>query len=96
MNIHQIPNIFQSKVRLAVISSLITGEKTFTELKELTHTTDGNLSVSISKLEEAGYITIEKTFFQKKPRTTYTLTDLGRAKFIEYVELLESIISGNK
>ncbi len=94
MNINQIPDVFQSKVRLAIISSLITGEKTFTEIKSLTNTTDGNLSVNISKLEEAGYITVEKTFFQKKPRTTYTLTDLGWLKFKEYVELLESIIKG--
>lgn len=70
----------------------MTGEKTFTELKEITGATDGNLSIHSSKLEESGYIEIYKDFFNKKPRTRYNLTAKGKEDFTNYVNALDNIL----
>lgn len=96
MDINSIPESFQSKIRLAIISSLVTGEKTFNQLKEITQATDGNLSIHLTKLEENGIIVIKKEFFQKKPRTTYFITEKGRKQLEEYVVLLENILNQAK
>lgn len=98
MEINSIPDIFQSKLRIAIIAGLMTGEKTFTELKEITGATDGNLSVQISKMEDSGYIEVYKDFFNKKPRTRYNLTEKGKSEFIDYVNTLDNILKkyGNK
>lgn len=92
MDVNSIPDIFQSKLRISIVASLITGEKTFKEMKELTGATDGNLSVQFSKLEESEYIIIKKDFFNNKPRSTYSLTEKGRKEFVDYVNLLENMI----
>lgn len=92
MKINEIPDIFQSKIRLAIMTSLIDGKKDFKQLKELTEATDGNLSTHLSKLEKDGYISSEKTFIQRKPRSTYALTATGRRRFEEYVELLSRLL----
>jgi DNA-binding MarR family transcriptional regulator len=92
------PRIFQSKVRLGIVAALISKEKTFNEIKEILDVTDGNLSSHLSKLEEAGYITVQREFVDKKPQSTYRLTDKGIKEFKEYVLLLEGIMDdvGNK
>lgn len=95
MDANSIPDIFQSKLRIAVVACLMTGEKTFKEVKELTNSSDGNLSVHISKLEEAGYLSISKDFFNNKPRTRYTLTEKGKKAFVDYVNILDNIIKQN-
>jgi DNA-binding HxlR family transcriptional regulator len=92
LDIYSIPEVFESRIRLAVLSALITGEKNFNELKELTKATDGNLSVHLAKLEAADYIISKKEFIGKKPRTTYGLTDAGREGFLGYVKLLEETL----
>lgn len=93
MDIFSIPQVFESRVRLAIISALITGEKNFKEIKEITKGTDGNLSVHLSKLENIEYITSKKEFVGKKPRTTYTLTEDGRQGLENYVKLLEKTLN---
>ena len=95
VDVNSIPDIFQSKLRIAVVSCLMTGEKTFKEVRELTNSTDGNLSVQISKLEEAGYLSINKDFFNNKPRTRYNLTEKGKKAFVDYVNVLDNIIKQN-
>ena len=92
VDIHSIPEAFQSKIRLAIIASLVSGEKTFTEIKAVTKATDGNISVHLSKLEEIEYISVKKEFVGKKPCTTYSLTDIGFKEFQAYVKLLEQIL----
>ncbi|HEX3012029.1 MAG TPA: transcriptional regulator [Syntrophomonadaceae bacterium] len=92
MDINSIPDIFQSKLRIAIVSCLMTGEKAFKEVKEITGATDGNLSVQISKMEESGYVKIHKDFFNNKPRTRYNLTAKGKAEFIDYVNALDKVI----
>ena len=95
MEMHNIPEMFQSKLRLMIVSGLIKQPLSFTALKQLTGATDGNLSVQISKLTEAGYVIVRKEFSGKKPLTTSELTQFGRDSFRQYVELLNSILAGN-
>ena len=85
--------LLHSQIRLAVISTLV-GVKSaeFTYLKEVTGATAGNLSVQLSKLEEAGYIEIEKSFRNKRPLTTCKITTTGVAAFEKYVENLKKYI----
>ena len=67
--------VLTSRVRLAILSALVNlDEAEFVQLKELLDVTQGNLSVHASKLEEAGYLRIDKRFVEKKPLTTFVLT----------------------
>ena len=79
--------------RLAILSVLITVEEAnFTFLKEAIGTTDGNLSVHLTKLEAHDLITIQKSFLGKKPLTTCAITQKGRKAFTEYLEQMEQIL----
>lgn len=93
MELHNIPDVFQSKLRLMIISALITGQKTFKEIKEITGATDGNISVQITNLEKAGYIIVSKTYNGRKPQTTLSITEEGKKAFIEYVNMLNTLIN---
>lgn len=85
--------LLHSELRLAVMSVLVgTDEADFVYLRQQTGATAGNLSVQLDKLAAAGYITVEKGFQGKKPRTTCRITDAGRAAFTTYVEALRSYI----
>jgi DNA-binding MarR family transcriptional regulator len=85
--------VIHSQVRLAVISILISVKQAeFNYLKKTADTTDGNLSTHLAKLEEAGYISIAKSFRGKKPLTTCALTAKGRAAFAAYLKALESYL----
>ncbi len=86
------PEVFSNKLRLSVISALVTGEKDFTELKKYTEATSGNLGAQLSKLEEWGYVSCKKEFVNKKPKSTYKLTEAGITNFREYVEMLENVL----
>lgn len=92
MDINSIPDIFQSKLRIAIISTLMTGTKTFKEIKDLTGATDGNISTHMTKLKDAGYVEIVKDFYKNKPRTRYSVTELGITEFKAYVNRLEEIV----
>lgn len=92
MEISSIPEIFGNKLRLSVISALVTGEKSFSELKKYTDATPGNLGAQLLKLEEWGYISCKKEFVGKKPQSSYRLTETGISNFKEYVEMLEKVL----
>lgn len=92
MELMQIPEAFQSRLRLMIISALTMGRKSFTELKNITGATDGNLSVQITKLEQWEYLTVEKVFVQRKPVTTCELTEKGLQDFKAYVQMLNQIV----
>ena len=83
-------------VRLRVMAALVTldagNEVDFTYLRNLLEVTDGNLGAHLRKLEEAGYIVVNKTFVGRKPRTYVSATDTGRKIFQEHVAALESIL----
>lgn len=93
MTINDIPEIFQSNVRLAIVTALISGEKNFKSLKEIREATAGNLLIHLQKLEEKSYILSSKKFICRKPSTTYALTETGRKEFRGYVEMLYSALS---
>ncbi|MCD7816745.1 MAG: transcriptional regulator [Bacteroides sp.] len=87
--------LLQSQLRLSIMSLLLSVEEAeFVYLKEKTQATAGNLSVQLDKLNEAGYISIEKSFVGKKPRTVCRLTSVGRDAMAEYVEALKSYFIG--
>ena len=83
--------LLHSQLRLAVMSLLLGVEEAdFVFLKEKTGATAGNLSVQIDKLNEAGYIEVEKTFQGKMPRTVCRITPKGIEAFDEYVKALQT------
>lgn len=85
--------LLHSELRLAVMSILLSVESAdFVYLREQTGATAGNLSVQIDKLQKAGYITVEKGFKGKMPRTTCAITPQGVEAFEEYVTALRSYI----
>ncbi|CDD51858.1 winged helix-turn-helix domain-containing protein [Bacteroides mediterraneensis] len=87
--------LLHSQLRLAVMSILLSVEEAeFVYLKEQTQATAGNLSVQLDKLNEAGYIEIEKSFAGKKPRTVCRMTAKGREAMAEYVEALREYFPG--
>ena len=93
-NIEAIDDIIHGRLRLGVMAFLSTaGSADFPLLKSRLQATDGNLSVQLRKLEEAGYVLIEKAFVGKKPQTTVTLTDTGRAAYIGYLDAMRRLIS---
>lgn len=85
--------LLHSELRLAVMSLLVELEEAdFVYLRETTHATAGNLSVQLDKLSEAGYISVEKTFEGKKPRTICRITPVGFQAFENYVDALKSYL----
>ncbi|HMG92024.1 MAG TPA: transcriptional regulator [Chryseolinea sp.] len=86
--------LLHSQLRLAVTSLLLSVDAAeFTFIKEKTNSTAGNLSVQIDKLQEAGYISVEKSFRGKKPVTTCKITRKGIKAFEEYVNNLKQYIN---
>jgi len=83
-------------VRLRVMAALVTlepgNEVDFTYLRDLLEVTDGNLGAHLRKLEEAGYIAVNKIFVERKPRTYVSVTAQGRRIFQEHVAALEAIL----
>jgi DNA-binding MarR family transcriptional regulator len=83
-------------VRLRIMAALVAleagNEVDFTYLRELLQVTDGNLGAHLRKLEEAGYITVNKTFVERKPRTFLSASTEGRRVFREHVSALEAIL----
>lgn len=89
----KLDDLIHSRIRLAVIALLITvDEAEFVFLKEKVNATDGNLSVHLKKLEDAGYIAVKKEFINRKPRTMYSLTKTGKKAFEAYLDNLEKMI----
>jgi DNA-binding HxlR family transcriptional regulator len=89
--------LIHERLRLGIVSALAVNERlTFNDLKRLLHTTDGNLSVHARKLEDAEYISCEKTFDRRVPRTEYRLTAAGRRALEKYLAHMEAIIKAVK
>lgn len=88
--------LLHSQLRLAVMSILMSVEEAdFVYLREKTEATAGNLSVQLDKLARAEYITVEKGFAGRKPRTVCRVTDKGRRAFEDYVDTLRSYLNLN-
>ncbi len=85
--------LIHEPLRLGIVSAVAANETlTFTELREMTRATDGNLSVHARKLESAGYLACKKTFQGRTPRTQFRLTAKGRRALERYLDHLESLI----
>lgn len=93
-DIDRIDEVIHGRLRLGIMAFLSTAESAdFGALKARLQATDGNLSVHLRKLEEAGYVAIDKQFVAKKPLTTVTLTDAGRAAFIGYLDAMARLVN---
>jgi DNA-binding transcriptional ArsR family regulator len=89
----ELDRLIHERLRLGIVSALAgNASLTFNELKEILKTTDGNLSVHARKLEDAKYITCEKSFEGRTPKTEFRLTDAGRRALTRYLDHMESII----
>src|SRR5215210_5240680 len=89
--------VIHERMRLGIISALAANEKlSFTELKNLLATTDGNISVHARKLEEAGYLTCEKSFKGRVPLTEYRITNDGSEALNRYLNHMETLINAMK
>jgi DNA-binding MarR family transcriptional regulator len=92
----ELNELIHQTVRLRIMAALVTlepnDEVDFTYLRDLLEVTDGNLGAHLRKLEDAGYITINKTFVERKPRSFISATPEGRRVFQEHVAALEEIL----
>ena len=94
-DIDQIDEVIHGRVRLGVMAHLASAEVAdFGELRARLQCTDGNLSVHLRKLEEAGYVGIDKSFVGRKPLTRVRLTGAGRAAFLRYLDTLSRLVEG--
>ena len=85
--------LLHSQLRLAIISMLVNSEQVeFTHIKEVTQAAAGNISIQIKKLQEAGYIVVEKTFKNNYPKTMLSITEKGLLAFEAYVNDLKKYI----
>lgn len=86
--------LLHSRLRLAIMSLLITNEEvTFPYIVEKTEASRGNVSVQITNLEEAGYLDVTKSFEDKKPKTTLTITKKGEKAMEEYTRALKDYLN---
>lgn len=86
--------LIYERVRLGIMSALsVNASMTFSELKALLKTSDGNLSAHSRKLEEAGYVLCRKSFDERVPRTEYSLTPKGKRVLERYLAHMESLIN---
>lgn len=96
----ELDNIIHQPLRLRIMAALIVLEPAdqmdFIFLRNLLKATDGNLGAHLAKLEESGYIKIEKTFVARKPRTFISVSDKGRDAFTQHIAALKLIIKTSK
>ena len=89
----ELDGLIHERMRLGIVSALAANESlTFSELKELLKTTDGNVSVHARKLEDADYISCAKSFVGRMPKTEYRLTERGRRALEKYLDHMEALI----
>ena len=93
----QLDRVIHEKGRLTIMSLLAASpELSFTEIRDTVGMTDGNLTTHIRTLQEAGYVSVAKSYRKNRPLTTCTLTAQGRKAFAAYINLLEAIVQQTK
>lgn len=93
----QLDRIIHEKGRLPIMSLLAANSAlSFTELRDTLKMTDGNLSMHLKTLQEAGYVALTKSYLNRRPLTTCALTPAGREAFTRYVDLLAEIVRQTK
>jgi DNA-binding MarR family transcriptional regulator len=94
---NELDKVIHERMRLGIISALAANQKlSFSDLKSLLNTTDGNVSVHARKLEDAGYVTMKKSFSGRTPLTEYTITAAGRKALEQYLNHMEALIKAMK
>jgi len=89
----RIDDVIHSRVRLALMAFLASaGASEFTAVRKHLKVSDGNLSVHVRKLEEAGYLRVDKSFVARRPQTMLTLSEAGRAALLDYLDHLKGLI----
>lgn len=89
----QLDKAFENKIRLGIMSTLmVNSQVAFNDLKEMLELTDGNLASHLRYLEKENYISVEKSFINRKPNTVYAATQIGKAAFEAHLNALEEII----
>jgi DNA-binding HxlR family transcriptional regulator len=89
----QLDRMIHERLRLGIVSALAANDPlSFSELKKLLDTSDGNLSIHARKLEEAGYVECRKFFAGRVPQTEYKLTDAGRQALERYLDHMEALV----
>ena len=92
-DIDDLDEVIHGRVRLGLMAFLSSAEAAdFATLKAKLQLTDGNLSVHLKKLEEAGYVAIDKAFVGKKPQTTVRITPAGRIAFANYLDAISKLV----
>ncbi len=92
-DIGKLDDVIHGRLRLGIMAYLADAEVAeFTELKEVLSATQGNLSIHLRKLEEAGYIAIDKSFVNRKPLTRVRMTPNGRRAFATYLEAIAKLV----
>ena len=93
----QLDRVIHEKGRLGIMSMLAASpELSFTEMRDALGMTDGNLTTHIKALQQEGYVSVAKSYQNRRPLTTCALTATGRKAFAEYINLLEKIVRQNK
>ena len=89
--------ILEHRLRLQIVSVLVANESyDFNALKELLDATDGNLATHLKALEREKYISVSKSFVERKPNTRYKITERGRSAFRKHLDALEELIKQQK
>ncbi len=90
----QLNKTFENRVRLGIMSVLMVNDEVdFNDLKENLELTDGNLASHLRHLEQKGYVEVSKTFEKRKPKTSYRVTQDGKAAFQHHLDVLERLLN---
>ena len=93
-DINRIDEVIHGRVRLGIMAVLAGVETAdFNTLKSRLQTTDGNLSVHLRKLEDAGFVAVNKRFEGRKPLTEATMTPIGRKAFVAYLDAMQGLVA---
>lgn len=93
----QLDKVLEHRVRLQIVSVLVTGDGfEFNTLKDMLGVTDGNLASHIKALEKEKYISVNKSFIERKPNTRYKISERGRTAFKKHIDALEAVIKQQK
>ena len=96
LELDRIDEVIHGRMRLGIMVYLAdAGSADFTELKAALEATQGNLSVHIKKLEEAGFVSVAKSFVNNRPLTRVSITPAGRAAFANYLTAMSALIGGS-
>ena len=92
-DVNELDDVIHGRMRLGIMAYLVgAGSADFNTLKTRLQATDGNLSVHLRKLEEAGYVAVAKSFRDRKPLTEVSLTQAGRSAFVKYLDSLGKLV----